>query len=146
MENFKQGLNQFWVGAVFGVCLALSLVLIPVAIVLSTVNDVLKITEFSTLVTQVSQMVEHTQDKIASGTEKLSSPSIANIDKRAFQKVMTAIQEYQTRSSELMSTAQKLALKQQLQQQLNKELEAKFDSQQVGKAMGIFMLIVENKN
>ncbi|MDN3380380.1 MULTISPECIES: hypothetical protein [unclassified Pseudoalteromonas] len=91
-------------------------------------------------------MVDHPQDKIASGTEKLSSPSIANIDKRAFQKVMTAIQEYQTRSSELMSTAQKLALKQQLQQQLNKELEAKFDSQQVDKAMGIFMLIVENKN
>lgn len=146
MENFKQGLNQFWVGAVFGECLALSLVLIPVAIVLSTVSDVLKISEVSTLVTQVSQMVEHTQDKIASGKEKLSSLSIANIDKRALQKVMTAIQEYQTRSSELMSTAQKLALKQQLQQQLNKELEAKFDSQQVDKAMGIFMLIVENKN
>ncbi|MFY8329019.1 hypothetical protein [Pseudoalteromonas sp. ZZD1] len=144
MENFKQGLNQFWVGAVFGECLALSLVLIPVAIVLSTVSDVLKISEVSTLVTQVSQMVEHTQDKIASGKEKLSSLSIANIDKRALQKVMTAIQEYQTSSSELMSTAQKLALKQQLQ--LNKELEAKFDSQQVDKAMGIFMLIVENKN
>ena len=37
MEQFKRGLNQFWVGAVFGLCLDL-LVLIPVAIIMSTLT------------------------------------------------------------------------------------------------------------
>lgn len=91
-------------------------------------------------------MVEHTQDKIASGKEKLSSLSMANIDNLALQKAVTAIQEYHTRSSELMSMAQKSAFKQQLQQQLKQELEAKFDPQQVDKAVAIFMLVVDNKN
>lgn len=48
--------------AVFGVCLALSLVLTPFAIVTATVNDVLKIQEvISTLVTQMNQLVEKTR-------------------------------------------------------------------------------------
>ncbi|NHH89058.1 hypothetical protein IMPJCBKJ_01636 [Pseudoalteromonas sp. MB47] len=37
MEQFKRGLNQFWVGAVFGLCLAISLVLIPFRIKIKSI-------------------------------------------------------------------------------------------------------------
>lgn len=138
MENFKQGLNQFWVGAVFGVCLAVSLVLIPVAIVMSSINDVFKIHEVSTLVSQVSTMVENTQQTLVNGKQKLASLSFANIDKVALQKVVTTVQDYQIQTTELLTDSEKAALKAKLQTRLEQELSNTLSEEQVVKAMALF--------
>ncbi|MCQ8877533.1 hypothetical protein NQT69_05740 [Pseudoalteromonas shioyasakiensis] len=122
MEKFKQGLNQFWVGAVFGVCLALSLVLIPLALVMSTVNDVLKVQEVSTLVSQVTQMVEKTQNKLANTKQKFAAFSFKELDKTALINVITAVQDYQLQSHTLLDDKQKQALSVQLQARLKQEL------------------------
>ncbi|WKD23676.1 hypothetical protein NDQ71_00800 [Pseudoalteromonas sp. KG3] len=138
MDNFKQGLNQFWVGAVFGVCLALSLILIPLAIVMSTVNDVLKIQEVSTLVTQVSQMVENTQDKLATTKQKLVSFSFIDVDKTTLLKVISTVQDYQLQAHTSLSQTQKQALREQLQEKLQQELSQTLSSEQRALAVKLF--------
>ena len=138
MDNFKQGLNQFWVGAVFGVCLALSLILIPLAIVMSTINDVLKIQEVSTLVTQVSQMVEKTQDKLANTKQQFASFTFMDLDKAALLKVISAVQDYQLQAHSLLSDAQKQVLREQLQAKLQQELSQTLNPEQRALAMKLF--------
>jgi len=141
MKNFKQGLNQFWVGAVFGLCLAISLVLIPVAIVMSSINDVLKIHEVSTLVSQISMMVENTQQTLATGKQKLGSLSLKNIDKLALQKVITTVQDFQLQS-ELLTEPEKNALKGKLQKGLEQELSRRLSEDQVTNAMILFKRLI----
>lgn len=141
MESFKQGLNQFWVGAVFGLCLAISLVLIPVVIVMSSINDVLKIHEVSTLVSQVGTMVENTQQSLAIGKQKLASLSLKNIDKRALQKVITTVQDFQLQA-ELITEPEKNALKEKLQKRLAQELSSSLSEEQVTRTMILFKRLI----
>lgn len=72
---------------------------------MSTVNDVLKIQEVSTLVTQVSQMVENTQDKLATTKQKLVSFSFIDVDKTTLLKVISTVQDYQLHTSSHITLA-----------------------------------------
>ncbi|WP_062570778.1 hypothetical protein [Pseudoalteromonas arabiensis] len=89
MEQFKRGLNQFWVGAVFGVCLAISLVLIPIAINMSNINDVLKIHEVNVLVEKVSTVFDKSEQAIGD-----AKTALIDFDNDAVMDMLTAVQSY----------------------------------------------------
>ena len=89
MEQFKRGLNQFWVGAVFGVCLAISLVLIPIAIIMSNINDVLKIHEVNVLVEKVSTVFDKSEQAIGD-----AKTALIDFDNDVVMDMLTAVQSY----------------------------------------------------
>jgi hypothetical protein len=98
MEQFKRGLNQFWVGAVFGLCLAISLVLIPVAIIMSNINDVLKIHEVSVLVDKVSTVFDKSEQAISN-----AKAALTDFDNDVVMDMLSAVQSYQQQTQPLLS-------------------------------------------
>ena len=133
MEQFKRGLNQFWVGAVFGLCLAISLVLIPVAIIMSNINDVLKIHEVSVLVDKVSTVFDKSEQAISN-----AKAALTDFDNDVVMDMLTAVQSYQQQSQPLLTAEQKQALKAQIKDQLVTQLESKLNEQQITFILSVF--------
>ncbi len=140
MEQFKHGLNQFWVGAVFGLCLAISLVLIPVAIIMSNINDVLKIHEVSVLVDKVSTVFDKSEQAISN-----AKAALTDFDNDVVMAMLTAVQSYQQKSQPLLSAEQKQALKAQIKDQLVTELESKLNEQQITFILSVFEKLADTK-
>ena len=140
MEQFKRGLNQFWVGAVFGLCLAISLVLIPVAIIMSNINDVLKIHEVSVLVDKVSTVFEKSEQAISN-----AKAALTDFDNDVMMDMLTAVQSYQQQSQPLLTAEQKQALKAQIKDQLVTELESKLNEQQITFILSVFEKLAGTK-
>ena len=140
MEQFKRGLNQFWVGAVFGLCLAISLVLIPVAIIMSNINDVLKIHEVSVLVDKVSTAFEKSEQVISN-----AKAALTDFDNDVVMAMLTAVQSYQQQSQPLLTAEQKQALKAQIKDQLVTELESKLNEQQITFILSVFEKLANTK-
>ena len=140
MEQFKHGLNQFWVGAVFGLCLAISLVLIPVAIIMSNINDVLKIHEVSVLVDKVSTVFDKSEQAISN-----AKAALTDFDNDVVMAMLTAVQSYQQKSQPLLSAEQKQALKAQIKDQLVTELESKLNEQQITFILSVFEKLANTK-
>ncbi|GKW52214.1 hypothetical protein NCCP2140_12670 [Pseudoalteromonas sp. NCCP-2140] len=140
MEQFKRGLNQFWVGAVFGLCLAISLVLIPVAIIMSNINDVLKIHEVSVLVDKVSTVFDKSEQAISN-----AKAALTDFDNDVVMDMLTAVQSYQQQSQPLLTAEQKQALKAQIKEQLVTELESKLNEQQITFILSVFEKLANTK-
>ncbi|KPM74678.1 MULTISPECIES: hypothetical protein [unclassified Pseudoalteromonas] len=140
MEQFKRGLNQFWVGAVFGLCLAISLVLIPVAIIMSNINDVLKIHEVSVLVDKVSTVFDKSEQAISN-----AKAALTDFDNDVLMDMLTAVQSYQQQSQPLLTAEQKQALKAQIKAQLVTELESKLNEQQITFILSVFEKLANTK-
>ena len=140
MEQFKHGLNQFWVGAVFGLCLAISLVLIPVAIIMSNINDVLKIHEVSVLVDKVSTVFDKSEQAISN-----AKAALTDFDNDVVMDMLTAVQSYQQQSQPLLTAEQKQALKAQIKDQLVTELESKLNEQQITFILSVFEKLANTK-
>ena len=140
MEQFKRGLNQFWVGAVFGLCLAISLVLIPVAIIMSNINDVLKIHEVSVLVDKVSTVYDKSDQAISN-----AKAALTDFDNDVVMDMLTAVQSYQQQSQPLLTAEQKQALKAQIKDQLVTELESKLNEQQITFILSVFEKLANTK-
>ncbi|MCO7252374.1 hypothetical protein [Pseudoalteromonas sp. Ps84H-4] len=140
MEQFKRGLNQFWVGAVFGLCLAISLVLIPVAIIMSNINDVLKIHEVSVLVDKVSTAFEKSEQVISN-----AKAALTDFDNDVVMAMLTAVQSYQQQSQPLLTAEQKQALKTQIKEQLVTQLESKLNEQQITFILSVFEKLANTK-
>ena len=140
MEQFKRGLNQFWVGAVFGLCLAISLVLIPVAIIMSNINDVLKIHEVSVLVDKVSTVFEKSEQAISN-----AKAALTDFDNDVVMDMLTAVQSYQQQSQALLTAEQKQALKAQIKDQLVTELESELNEQQITFILSVFEKLANTK-
>ncbi len=140
MEQFKHGLNQFWVGAVFGLCLAISLVLIPVAIIMSNINDVLKIHEVSVLVDKVSTVFDKSEQAISN-----AKAALTDFDNDVVMAMLTAVQSYQQKSQPLLSAEQKQALKAQIKDQLVTQLESKLNEQQITFILSVFEKLANTK-
>ncbi len=140
MEQFKRGLNQFWVGAVFGLCLAISLVLIPVAIIMSNINDVLKIHEVSVLVDKVSTVFDKSEQAISN-----AKAALTDFDNDVVMDMLTAVQSYQQQSQALLTAEQKQALKAQIKDQLVTELESKLNEQQITFILSVFEKLANTK-
>ena len=140
MEQFKRGLNQFWVGAVFGLCLAISLVLIPVAIIMSNINDVLKIHEVSVLVDKVSTVFDKSEQAISN-----AKAALTDFDNDVVMDMLTAVQSYQQQSQPLLTAEQKQALKAQSKDQLVTELESKLNEQQITFILSVFEKLANTK-
>ena len=140
MEQFKRGLNQFWVGAVFGLCLAISLVLIPVAIIMSNINDVLKIHEVSVLVDKVSTVFDKSEQAISN-----AKAALTDFDNDVVMNMLTAVQSYQQQSQPLLTAEQKQALKAQIKVQLVTELESKLNEQQITFILSVFEKLANTK-
>ncbi|KTG22441.1 hypothetical protein AUR67_02640 [Pseudoalteromonas sp. XI10] len=140
MEQFKRGLNQFWVGAVFGLCLAISLVLIPVAIIMSNINDVLKIHEVSVLVDKVSTVFDKSEQAISN-----AKAALTDFDNDVVMDMLTAVQSYQQQSQPLLTAEQKQALKAQIKDQLVTQLESKLNEQQITFILSVFEKLANTK-
>jgi len=140
MEQFKRGLNQFWVGAVFGLCLAISLVLIPVAIIMSNINDVLKIHEVSVLVDKVSTVFDKSQQAISN-----VKAALTDFDNDVVMDMLTAVQSYQQQSQPLLTAEEKQALKAQIKDQLVTQLESKLNEQQITFILSVFEKLANTK-
>ncbi|WP_462176954.1 hypothetical protein [Pseudoalteromonas gelatinilytica] len=140
MEQFKRGLNQFWVGAVFGLCLAISLVLIPVAIIMSNINDVLKIHEVSVLVDKVSTVFDKSEQAISN-----AKAALTDFDNDVVMDMLSAVQSYQQQTQSLLSVEQKQALKDQIKEQLVTKLESKLNEQQIAFIMSVFEKLTNTK-
>ncbi len=140
MEQFKRGLNQFWVGAVFGLCLAISLVLIPVAIIMSNINDVLKIHEVSLLVDKVSTAFEKSEQVISN-----AKAALTDFDNDVVMAMLTGVQSYQQQSQPLLTAEQKQALKAQIKEQLVTQLESKLNEQQITFILSVFEKLANTK-
>ena len=140
MEQFKRGLNQFWVGAVLGVCFAIALVLIPVAIIMSNINDVLKIHEVSVLVKKVSTAFDKTEQAL----EKAKT-ALVDFDNEVVMEVLTAVQSYQQQTQPLFSAEQKQALKTKVKAQLTEKLKVTLTEQQVTFLLTVFEKLAESK-
>jgi len=140
MEQFKRGLNQFWVGAVFGLCLAISLVLIPVAIIMSNINDVLKIHEVSVLVDKVSTVFDKSEQAISN-----AKAALTDFDNDVVMDMLTAVQSYQQQSQALLTAEQKQALKAQIKDQLVTELESELNEQQITFILSVFEKLANTK-
>ncbi|WP_209328713.1 hypothetical protein [Pseudoalteromonas sp. PA2MD11] len=140
MEQFKRGLNQFWVGAVFGLCLAISLVVIPVAIIMSNINDVLKIHEVSVLVDKVSTVFDKSEQAISNAKSALT-----DYDNDVVMDMLTAVQSYQQQSQPLLTAEQKQALKAQIKDQLVTQLESKLNEQQITFILSVFEKLANTK-
>ena len=140
MEQFKRGLNQFWVGAVFGLCLAISLVLIPVAIIMSNINDVLKIHEVSVLVDKVSTVFDKSEQAISN-----AKAALTDFDNDVVMDLLTAVQSYQQQSQPLLTAEQKQALKAQIKDQLVTQLESKLNEQQITFILSVFEKLANTK-
>ena len=140
MEQFKRGLNQFWVGAVFGLCLAISLVLIPVAIIMSNINDVLKIHEVSVLVDKVSTVFEKSEQAISN-----AKAALTDFDNDVVMDMLTAVQSYQQQSQPLLTAEQKQALKAKIKDQLVTQLESKLNEQQITFILSVFEKLANTK-
>ncbi|TGV20904.1 hypothetical protein E5N72_12840 [Pseudoalteromonas sp. MEBiC 03607] len=140
MEQFKRGLNQFWVGAVFGLCLAISLVLIPVAIIMSNINDVLKIHEVSVLVDKVSTVFDKSEQAISN-----AKAALTDFDNDVVMAMLTAVQSYQQQSQPLLTAEQKQALKAQIKEQLVTQLESKLNEQQITFILSVFEKLANTK-
>ena len=133
-------LNQFWVGAVFGLCLAISLVLIPVAIIMSNINDVLKIHEVSVLVDKVSTVFDKSEQAISN-----AKAALTDFDNDVVMDMLTAVQSYQQQSQPLLTAEQKQALKAQIKDQLVTELESKLNEQQITFILSVFEKLANTK-
>jgi len=140
MEQFKRGLNQFWVGAVFGLCLAISLVLIPVAIIMSNINDVLEIHEVSVLVDKVSTVFDKSEQAISN-----AKAALTDFDNDVMMDMLSAVQSYQQQTQPLLSVEQKQALKDQIKEQLVAKLESKLNEQQIVFIMSVFEKLTNTK-
>ncbi len=140
MEQFKRGLNQFWVGAVFGLCLAISLVLIPVAIIMSNINDVLKIHEVSVLVGQVSTVFEKSERAISN-----AKTALIDFDNDVVMDTLTAVQAYHQQSQPLLTAKQRQTLKAQIKEQLVMQLESKLNEQQITFILSVFEKLADTK-
>ncbi|RJF34282.1 hypothetical protein [Pseudoalteromonas gelatinilytica] len=140
MEQFKRGLNQFWVGAVFGLCLAISLVLIPVAIIMSNINDFLKIHEVSVLVDKVSTVFDKSEQAISN-----AKAALTDFDNDVVMDMLSAVQSYQQQTQPLLSVEQKQALKDQIKEQLVTKLESKLNEQQIAFIMSVFEKLTNTK-
>ena len=140
MEQFKRGLNQFWVGAVFGLCLAISLVLIPVAIIMSNINDVLKIHEVSVLVDKVSTVFDKSEQAISN-----AKAALTDFDNDVVMDMLSAVQSYQQQSQALLTAEQKQALKAQIKDQLVTELESELNEQQITFILSVFEKLANTK-
>jgi len=140
MEQFKRGLNQFWVGAVFGLCLAISLVLIPVAIIMSNINDVLEIHEVSVLVDKVSTVFDKSEQAISN-----AKAALTDFDNDVMMDMLSAVQSYQQQTQPLLSVEQKQALKDQIKEQLVAKLESKLNEQQIAFIMSVFEKLTNTK-
>ena len=140
MEQFKRGLNQFWVGAVFGLCLAISLVLIPVAIIMSNINDVLKIHEVSVLVDKVSTVFDKSEQAISN-----AKAALTDFDNDVVMDMLTAVQSYQQQTQPLLSVEQKQALKDQIKEQLVTKLESKLNEQQIAFILSVYEKLTNTK-
>ena len=140
MEQFKRGLNQFWVGAVFGLCLAISLVLIPVAIIMSNINDVLKIHEVSVLVDKVSTVYDKSDQAISN-----AKAALTDFDNDVVMDMLTAVQSYQQQSQPLLTAEEKQALKAQIKDQLVTQLESKLNEQQITFILSVFEKLANTK-
>ena len=140
MEQFKRGLNQFWVGAVFGLCLAISLVLIPVAIIMSNINDVLKIHEVSVLVDKVSTVLDKSEQAISN-----AKAALTDFDNDVVMDMLSAVQSYQQQTQPLLSVEQKQVLKDQIKEQLVTKLESKLNEQQIAFIMSVFEKLTNTK-
>ena len=140
MEQFKRGLNQFWVGAVFGLCLAISLVLIPVSIIMSNINDVLKIHEVSVLVDKVSTVFDKSEQAISN-----AKAALTDFDNDVVMDILNAVQSYQQQSQPLLTAEQKQALKAQIKDQLVTELESKLNEQQITFILSVFEKLANTK-
>ena len=140
MEQFKHGLNQFWVGAVFGLCLAISLVLIPFAIIMSNINDVLKIHEVSVLVDKVSTVFDKSEQAISN-----AKAALTDFDNDVLMDMLTAVQSYHQQSQPLLTAEQKQALKAQIKDQLVTELESKLKEQQITFILSVFEKLANTK-
>ncbi len=140
MEQFKRGLNQFWVGAVFGLCLAISLVLIPVAIIMSNINDVLKIHEVSVLVDKVSTVFDKSEQAISN-----AKAALTDFDNDVVMDMLSAVQSYQQQTQPLLSVEEKQALKDQIKEQLVTKLESKLNEQQIAFIMSVFEKLTNTK-
>ena len=140
MEQFKRGLNQFWVGAVFGVCLAISLVLIPIAINMSNINDVLKIHEVNVLVEKVSTVFDKSEQAISN-----AKAALTDFDNDVVMDMLTAVQSYQQQTQSLLSFEQKQVLKEQIKEQLAQQLKAKLNEQQTTFILSVFEKLANTK-
>ncbi|WP_217874414.1 hypothetical protein [Pseudoalteromonas shioyasakiensis] len=140
MEQFKRGLNQFWVGAVFGLCLAISLVLIPIAIIMSNINDVLKIHEVSVLVGKVSTVFDKSEQAISN-----AKAALTDFDNDVVMDMLTAVQSYHQQSQPLLTAEQKQALKAQIKEQLVTQLESKLNEQQITFILSAFEKLANTK-
>ncbi len=140
MEQFKRGLNQFWVGAVFGVCLAISLVLIPIAIIMSNINDVLKIHEVNVLVEKVSTVFDKSEQAISN-----AKAALTDFDNDVVMDMLTAVQSYQQQIQSLLSFEQKQVLKEQIKEQLAQQLKAKLNEQQTTFILSVFEKLTNTK-
>ena len=140
MEQFKRGLNQFWVGAVFGVCLAISLVLIPIAINMSNINDVLKIHEVNVLVEKVSTVFDKSEQAISN-----AKAALTDFDNDVVMDMLTAVQSYQQQTQSLLSFEQKQVLKEQIKEQLAHQLKDKLNEQQTTFILSVFEKLANTK-
>nr|WP_193988674.1 hypothetical protein [Lelliottia steviae] len=140
MEQFKRGLNQFWVGAVFGVCLAISLVLIPIAINMSNINDVLKIHEVNVLVEKVATVFDKSEQAIGD-----AKTALIYFDNDAVMDMLTAVQSYQQQTQSLLSFEQKQVLKEQIKEQLAHQLKDKLNEQQTTFILSVFEKLANTK-
>ncbi len=140
MEQFKRGLNQFWVGAVFGVCLAISLVLIPIAINMSNINDVLKIHEVNVLVEKVSTVFDKSEQAIGD-----AKTALIDFDNDVVMDMLTAVQSYQQQTQSLLSFEQKQVLKEQIKEQLAHQLKDKLNEQQTTFILSVFEKLANTK-
>ncbi len=140
MEQFKRGLNQFWVGAVFGVCLAISLVLIPIAIIMSNINDVLKIHEVNVLVEKVSTVFDKSEQAISN-----AKAALTDFDNDVVMDMLTAVQSYQQQTQSLLSFEQKQVLKEQIKEQLAHQLKDKLNEQQTTFILSVFEKLANTK-
>ena len=125
---------------VFGLCLAISLVLIPVAIIMSNINDVLKIHEVSVLVDKVSTAFEKSEQVISN-----AKAALTDFDNDVVMAMLTTVQSYQQQSQPLLTAEQKQALKAQIKEQLVTQLESKLNEQQITFILSVFEKLANTK-
>jgi len=114
--------------------------IIPFAIIMSNINDVLKIHEVSVLVDKVSTVFDKSEQAISN-----AKAALTDFDNDVVMAMLTAVQSYQQKSQPLLSAEQKQALKAQIKDQLVTELESKLNEQQITFILSVFEKLANTK-
>ena len=77
-KSFLQGLNQFWIGAVFGLSISIALILIPLGWVTSNFRDIFDLEASINISSNLEQNIDKVSDLVAEVKDILESRNTIN--------------------------------------------------------------------